>query len=116
MVLRKCFYIRWSAGRSPRVHEVNQGWDPSGHHNIVASQIWFGPINRVGPGRGVTIILWFSVDRGLLVGVVGPKPMVPTMPPFFLLGRAVIPGGKKKTCLTSLVWGITDNQCWYVPT
>ena len=29
MVLRKCFYIRWSAGRSPRVHEVNPGRDPS---------------------------------------------------------------------------------------
>ena len=29
MVLRKCFYICWSAGRSPRVHEVNPGWDPS---------------------------------------------------------------------------------------
>ena len=30
MVLRKSFYIRWSAGRSPRVHEVNPGRDPSG--------------------------------------------------------------------------------------
>ena len=29
MVLRKSFYIHWSAGRSPRVHEVNPGWDPS---------------------------------------------------------------------------------------
>ena len=29
MVLRKCFYIRWSAGRSPWVHEVNPSWDPS---------------------------------------------------------------------------------------
>ena len=34
MVLRKSFYIRWSAGRSPRVHEVNPGWDPS--LNVVA--------------------------------------------------------------------------------
>ena len=32
MVLRKCFYISWSAGRSPRVHEVNPGWDPSKTH------------------------------------------------------------------------------------
>ena len=31
MVLRKSFYIRWSAGRSPRVHEVNPGRDPSLH-------------------------------------------------------------------------------------
>ena len=29
IVLRKSFYIRWSAGRSPRVHEVNPGRDPS---------------------------------------------------------------------------------------
>ena len=29
MVLRKSFYIRWSAGRSLRVHEVNPGRDPS---------------------------------------------------------------------------------------
>ena len=27
--MRKSFYIRWSAGRSPRVHEVNPGRDPS---------------------------------------------------------------------------------------
>ena len=31
MVLRKSFYICWSAGRSPRVHEVNPGRDPSSH-------------------------------------------------------------------------------------
>ena len=29
------------------------------------------------------IILWVSIDRGLLAGVVMPKPMVPTMVPFF---------------------------------
>ena len=29
IVLRKRFYIRWSAGRSPRVHEVNPGRDLS---------------------------------------------------------------------------------------
>ena len=34
MVLRKSFYIRWSAGRSPRVHEVNPGRDPSANANI----------------------------------------------------------------------------------
>ena len=28
-VLGKSFYIHWSAGRSPRVHEVNPGRDPS---------------------------------------------------------------------------------------
>ena len=29
IVLRKSFYIYWSAGRSPQVHEVNPGRDPS---------------------------------------------------------------------------------------
>ena len=29
IVLRKSFYIHWSAGRSPRVHEVNPGRDLS---------------------------------------------------------------------------------------
>ena len=29
MVLRKSFYIHWSVGRSPRVHEVNSDRDPS---------------------------------------------------------------------------------------
>ena len=29
IVLRKSVYIRWSAGRSPRVHEVNPGQDLS---------------------------------------------------------------------------------------
>ena len=29
MVLRKSFYIHWSVGRSPRVHEVNPGRDLS---------------------------------------------------------------------------------------
>ena len=28
-VLRKSFFIHWSSGRSPRVHEVNPGRDPS---------------------------------------------------------------------------------------
>ena len=29
IVLRKSFYIRWSAERSPQVHEVNPGRVPS---------------------------------------------------------------------------------------
>ena len=37
------------------------------------------------------IIVRSLVGQGLLVGVVGPKPMVPTVPPFFLLGRAIVP-------------------------
>ena len=31
MVLRTSFYIHWSVGRSPRVHEVNPGRGPSIH-------------------------------------------------------------------------------------
>ena len=41
MVLRKSFYIRWSAGRSPRVHEVNPGRDPS--HSSSSAQLPFTP-------------------------------------------------------------------------
>ena len=29
LFLKKSFYIHWSAGRSPRVQEVNPGRDPS---------------------------------------------------------------------------------------
>ena len=36
--------------------------------------------------------------------------------PLFPVGEEVIPGGKKKMCLTSLVWRTADNQWWYVPT
>ena len=42
------------------------------------------------------IILWSSVGRGLLAGVVGPKPMVPTMPPFFLAGDGSSPRLEKE--------------------
>ena len=42
------------------------------------------------------IILWYLVGRGLLSGAVGPKPTVPTMPLFFLPGRAIAPAGKRK--------------------
>ena len=38
MVLRKSFYIRWSAGRSPRVHEVNPGRDPSNELSGISPQ------------------------------------------------------------------------------
>ena len=34
MVLKKSFYIRWSAGRSPRKYEVNPGQDPSVNNKI----------------------------------------------------------------------------------
>ena len=41
IVLRKSFYIHWSAERSPQVHEINPGLDPSswyqsqGFENVV---------------------------------------------------------------------------------
>ena len=35
IVLRKNFYIHWSVGRSPRVHEVNPGRDPSKRIHIL---------------------------------------------------------------------------------
>ena len=37
IVFRKSFYIRLSAGRSPRVHEVNPGRDPS--YKVSASPV-----------------------------------------------------------------------------
>ena len=42
IVLRKSFYIHWSAGRSPRVHEVNPGRDPS--PRLVIN---YKPLNKV---------------------------------------------------------------------
>ena len=57
-----------------------------------------GPIGALGLGR---------LARGT-----EPGPMVPTMPPFFLSGRVIIPGRKKKgTSLTVISWGIVDHQC-----
>ena len=46
MVLRKSFYIRWSAGRSPWVHEVNPGRDPSDSRTYRNSS-YFNKHNRV---------------------------------------------------------------------
>ena len=49
MVLRKSFYIRWSAGRSPRVHEVNPGRDPSTLAQLVPEMLPIG-LKTLGPG------------------------------------------------------------------
>ena len=47
MVLRKSFYIRWSAGRSPRVHEVNPGRDPSHRMSDFSISMFVSLINCV---------------------------------------------------------------------
>ena len=48
MVLRKSFYIRWSAGRSPRVHEVNPGRDPSLYMHIIINKYkWNYNIHKI---------------------------------------------------------------------
>ena len=60
MVLRKSFYIHWSAGRSPRVHEVNLGRDPSCGTSlqnrtctgIGAEQVRYSLQNRTCTGTG----------------------------------------------------------------
>ena len=53
IVLRKSFYIRWSAGRSPRVHEVNPGRDPSVISDVVASRTdEIGDCKHVASKRG----------------------------------------------------------------
>ena len=46
MVLRKSFYIHWSAGRSSRVHEVNLGRDPSAIPSHMPN-LGLGPETRV---------------------------------------------------------------------
>ena len=56
MVLRKSFYIHWSAGRSPRVHEVNPGRDPSSvvvnkqHCRVIVTIQLYGPIHKIKHG------------------------------------------------------------------
>ena len=37
-----------------------------------------------------------ALGLGQLFRGIEPRPMVPTMPPFFLLGRVIVPGRKKK--------------------
>ena len=60
MVLRKSFYIRWSAGRSPRVHEVNPGRDPSTVDLMVSMKVSrechtiFKFVNTSRVGRGMS--------------------------------------------------------------
>ena len=56
-----------------------------------------GPIGALGMGR---------LARGTK-----PGPNVPTMPPFFLLGRVIASDRKKGTSLTVISWGIVDHQC-----
>ena len=50
MVLRKSFYIHWSAGRSPRVHEVNPSRDPSiliFFHLFIVGKFQFVELNKI---------------------------------------------------------------------
>ena len=46
IVLRKKFYIRWSVGRSPRVHEVNPGRDPSMKFRLSRNSTKFDVVAR----------------------------------------------------------------------
>ena len=48
MVLRKSFYIRWSAGRSPRVHEVNPVRDPSESLPLLMPQLLCYVLEQLG--------------------------------------------------------------------
>ena len=60
MVLRKSFYIRWSAGRSPRVHEVNPGWDPS-----VINLFYYIHIHIHNTSLGCLLYVYFIFSYGL---------------------------------------------------
>ena len=55
-----------------------------------------GPIGALGLGR--------------LAKRTEPGPMVPTMPPFFVPVRVIVPGQKKMTSLTVISWGTVDHQ------
>ena len=59
--------------------------------------------------------LWALICLGLLNRGVGPKSMVPTMPPFFQLGRSVVPGWKNTVFLTCLSLGKGDPYNLCVP-
>ena len=61
MVLRKSFYIRWSAGRSPRDHEVNPGRDPSWMISILLPNP-----NRHGTLNVLVIFLQVDLQFGFL--------------------------------------------------
>ena len=67
---------------------------------LVEENVWAHKL-----GRYPTVLSW----PGNASWSSWTQPKVPIMPPFFLLGRAVIPDGKKKASLTSLIWGTTDN-------
>ena len=56
------------------------------------------------------IVQWASVGGGLLSGVVGPRPIVPTMPLFFLSRRAVIPSYPQREKENVFDWPSTGNS------
>ena len=60
-------------------------------------------------------ILWTSVIRGPLVGGSRPKPMVPTMPPFFRLGEDNLPRMEKENVCDWLSVGNSGLLMLYVP-
>ena len=60
-------------------------------------------VRILGPG------LWALICLGLLNRGAGPKAMVPTMPPFFRLGRSVFPSWKNTVFLTYLSSGTGDH-------
>ena len=60
------------------------------------------PVRAIGLGR---------LARGTELG-----PMVPTMLPFFLLGREIVPSRKKRTSLTVILWGTVNHQCCLIST
>ena len=48
---------------------------------------------------------------GRLANGIGPRPMVPTMPPFLLSGGSDRPRLEKRISLTVAPLGTIDNQC-----
>ena len=87
--------------RSARAHGWRVAWAYLGPLTILGRlALGLGPIGALGLGR--------------LAKGIEPGPMGPIMPPFFLLGRVIVLGRKKKkrTSLTVISWGIVDHQCY----
>ena len=78
MILRKSFYIRWSAGRSPRVHEVNPGRDPSviiydlSTIHIIVTFVNLGKTNLDFPNSSGAFIFAFNSIISKINKIVNP--------------------------------------------
>ena len=88
-----------SSGESIRQHLLNKispGYGIRGTPSRLGEDIWirYPKLGSQAKPDG-TVQLQPLVVLGLLARGPGPKPVAPTTPPFFLLGRAIVPSWKK---------------------